>query len=208
MVRGGAGGQGAMETPTGKAGTNYADDATADKLLQNESMVDFLARKGGLRLTKAMTLEQRREAIRQAVAQIINTKTETTAPEKAQKIDLAVQRGNGILNKITARFSEMGGIEGGGEEKAGRGVPGIEVSAGASTKNGNGSGIQKRDGRIFESFGRMAAFEGRITDSFFGIQPVKAWAKEALVTPIGTQDSSVLGKTQKNRPLITRFSPF
>ena len=41
-----------METPTGKAGTNYADDATADKLLQNESMVDFLARKGGLRLTK------------------------------------------------------------------------------------------------------------------------------------------------------------
>lgn len=44
MVRGGAGGQGAMETLTGKAGTNYADDATADKLLQNESMVDFLAR--------------------------------------------------------------------------------------------------------------------------------------------------------------------
>ena len=73
-VRGGSGVWGAIgvpQTSAGEAGAKLVDDATADKLLLERTMVDFLTRKGGLKLTKDMSPEQRRTAIRQAVERIV-----------------------------------------------------------------------------------------------------------------------------------------
>lgn len=61
--------------------TSLVSDATADQLLRNQSMVDFLTRKGGLKLTKGMTQEQKRAAIRQAVNQIVGKRKEAALPK-------------------------------------------------------------------------------------------------------------------------------
>lgn len=50
----------------------FVSDEMADKLLGDQSSVSFLTRKGGLKLNKKMSQEQRRAAVRQAVKRIIN----------------------------------------------------------------------------------------------------------------------------------------
>ena len=47
-------------------------DKMADNLLRDQSSVSFLTRKGGLKLNKKMSQEQKRAAVRQAVKRIIN----------------------------------------------------------------------------------------------------------------------------------------
>lgn len=66
------------QAPSGIAKAGLVDDATADQLLRNQSMVDFLTRKGALKLTKAMPQEQKRAAIRQAVEKIVGVKKDST----------------------------------------------------------------------------------------------------------------------------------
>lgn len=52
--------------------TSFVSDAAADKLLLERTTVDFLTRKGGLKLTKGMTQEEKRAAIRQAVENVVH----------------------------------------------------------------------------------------------------------------------------------------
>ena len=56
--------------------TNLVSDATADKMLLERTTVDFLRRKGDLKLNKNMTQEQKRAALLQAVNQIVERKKE------------------------------------------------------------------------------------------------------------------------------------
>ncbi len=60
------------QAPSGITKTGLVDDATADKLLRNQSMVDFLTRKGGLDLRKGMTQEEKRAAVKEAVENVIH----------------------------------------------------------------------------------------------------------------------------------------
>lgn len=61
-----------------ETGAKLVDDATADKLLRNRSVIDHLSRKGKLKLTKSMTQEEKRAAVRQAVEKIVGAKKDST----------------------------------------------------------------------------------------------------------------------------------
>ena len=63
--------------------TNLVSDATADKMLLERTTVDFLRRKGDLKLNKNMTQEQKRAALLQAVNQIVERKKENALPKDA-----------------------------------------------------------------------------------------------------------------------------
>lgn len=156
-------------------------------------MVEFLTRKGDLKLKKKMTQEQKRNAVREALDRVIKAGMERTLPREIQGKDFAAREENDTLSK-TARFSALGGAQDGQEEtKADKAVTGR--NAGTPAQVGDGSGVQKEIGGILEGIGGMAAPERRgITDSSFGAQPVKAWAKEAVVTPA---DGSVAQEEQQ-----------
>lgn len=49
----------------------WVSDETARKLLENQSMLDYLARWGNLKLTKGMKLEERISAVKDATAEVI-----------------------------------------------------------------------------------------------------------------------------------------
>lgn len=73
--------EGEMQMPTpeetgnagvdGNEGNPWISDDTARKLLENQSMLDYLARWGDLKLTKGMKLEERISAVKEAVAKVI-----------------------------------------------------------------------------------------------------------------------------------------
>ncbi len=67
-----AGGGSKVVNKVGQGLTSLVSDATADKMLLERTTVDFLTRKGGLKLTKGMTQEQRRAAVRQAVENVVH----------------------------------------------------------------------------------------------------------------------------------------
>ena len=52
--------------------TSLVSDETADQMLLERTTVDFLTRKGGLKLTKGMTQEEKRSAVRQAVENVVH----------------------------------------------------------------------------------------------------------------------------------------
>ena len=63
--------------------TSFVDDATADQMLLERTTVDFLTRKGGLKLTKGMTQEEKRAAIRQAVENVVHKEKPASGEETA-----------------------------------------------------------------------------------------------------------------------------
>lgn len=65
--------------------TSYVDDATADQMLLERTTVDFLTRKGGLKITKNMTQEEKRSAVRQAVENVVHKEKAASMPETGRK---------------------------------------------------------------------------------------------------------------------------
>ena len=114
-VRGGSGVWGAIgvpQTSAGEAGAKLVDDATADKLLLERTMVDFLTRKGGLKLTKDMSPEQRRTAIRQAVERIVGKSNGATLNGFYGKEMQTPPDSNNVEIQKEIRQQGTGGLEG------------------------------------------------------------------------------------------------
>ena len=78
MMGGVTGGVNWAGNATSQNGTVLVDDQTVDALLNDRSFVDFLTRKGGLELTREMSREQKRAAVKDAVDQIAQKKTAST----------------------------------------------------------------------------------------------------------------------------------
>lgn len=83
-------GQKAASTPEAGPMTSFVDDATADQMLLERTTVDFLTRKGELKLTKGMTQEEKRSAVRQAVENVVyKEKTASTGETGKPRITMA-----------------------------------------------------------------------------------------------------------------------
>ena len=167
-------------------------DQALNELMNDQSFLDFLKRKGDLKLTKDMTRDRKRTAIREALGRAVQKKN-------VSKPGLEKPEGNDILEKINpdALLHQMGGLtDGRGEEGATGGVPGSEVPAGTSAQDGDRSGVQETGGGVQEGLSRQAihgSASGGLTASF-GQQPVKSWAKDTVITP--PEGSIVQGEQQ------------
>ncbi len=167
-------------------------DQALNELMNDQSFLDFLKRKGDLKLTKDMTRDRKRTTIREALGRAVQKKN-------VSKPGLEKPEGNDILEKINpdALLHQMGGLtDGRGEEGATGGVPGSEVPAGTSAQDGDRSGVQETGGGVQEGLSRQAihgSASGGLTASF-GQQPVKSWAKDTVITP--PEGSIVQGEQQ------------
>ena len=107
-----AGGGSKVVNKVGQGLTNLVSDATADKLLLERTTVDFLRRKGDLKLNKNMTQEQKRAALRQAVENVVHKKTAST-PEtedikyNSHEIEIIKREGKTFRNIIAGLDSSV-----------------------------------------------------------------------------------------------------